>query len=75
MGYLMSRDAAEIRAALSEAAKRRGEADDKRARERARENAEIVKLLRQVNDTDGISMSEAADVLGVSRAMIYKLLG
>lgn len=31
-------------------------------------------LLRQVQETEGISMTEAAEIIGVSRVMAYKML-
>jgi hypothetical protein len=58
-----------LRAGLTKAAKERREADE--TRERA--TAELVKLLRQVPDVDGISMTEAAELIGVSRVMAHRM--
>jgi hypothetical protein len=63
-------NADEIRAGLIQAAKRREAAD----RERERATAELVALLRAVHDAEGITMSEAAELIGVSRVMAYKML-
>lgn len=60
-----------IRAGLAESvqAKRRAEG------ERERADAEIARWLRSASETDGISMTEAAAIIGVSRVMAYKMLG
>jgi hypothetical protein len=63
-------DAERLRKGLERAAERRAKAD----RLKADATAEAAALLRQVADTEGISMIEAAQQLGVTRAMAYKLL-
>jgi predicted transcriptional regulator len=42
--------------------------------ERSQHNADVAALLSWVAETDGITMTEAADILGVSRVMAYKML-
>ena len=60
----------DIRAGLSKAARDRQKADE--AKERA--TAELRDWLRQVPDAEGLSMREAAELLGVSRVMAYRML-
>jgi len=62
--------AAELRRKLQRARNKR----EAMELERAEHNADLATLLRWVQKTDGISMSEAAEIIGVSRVMAYKML-
>jgi len=66
----MQYTADQIRAGLAESvqAKRRAEEEKERA------DAEIARWLRSVSETEGITMTEAAEIVGVSRVMAYKML-
>ena len=60
----------EIRAGLAKAAGKRAAADEKHARA----TADLRHWLREARDADGLTMSEAARLGGVSRNSAYKLL-
>lgn len=66
----MSPSALVIRQRLKEAAKQRAAADESHAAA----TAKLVQHLRHAADADGITMSEAAKLAGVSRKTAYQML-
>lgn len=60
----------DIRAYLRAAASRRRKAEE----ERHAATVELVSLLKQVGNTDGLSMTEAAGIVGLSRERCYRLM-
>ena len=61
----------EIRNGLAQAAEKRQEA----RRLEAAATAELREWLAEAQSCKGLSMREAAEIVGVSRVMLYKLLG
>jgi hypothetical protein len=63
-------DAQELRGALEK------KADDRMTADWHKEKAtkEAAELMALIPETDGITMTEAAQILGISRPMAYKIL-
>lgn len=59
-----------LKEGLTEARRRRVEAD----RQREQATGEMAAWLKRVAETDEITMQEAADILGISRVMAYKIV-
>ena len=59
-----------IRAGLAESVRAKRQAEE----EKERADAEIARWLRSVSETEGITMTEAAELIGVSRVMAYKMM-
>jgi hypothetical protein len=69
-GASFMKDAKAVRGELERRVGRRQTARDKLAKE----DAELVAYLREIQQGDSLTMQEAAEIVGVSRVMLYKML-
>jgi hypothetical protein len=63
-------DALELKADLENKARDRSNAD----RHKRKATEEAAGLMRLIPQTEGVTMGDAAEILGVSRVMAYKML-
>lgn len=63
-------DPLELKAKLRKAADNRATADW----HKRKATEEAAELMDQISDTPGVSMTDAAEILGVSRQMAYRIL-